>query len=120
MSQSRVARFAALVAVGVVVAWSASTRAGGAAIEPQLIGDASLKAITATVGGADVLPTTRTVAHWWGATLDPNNSITYGYNMVGADPSTCSGAQCSVTIEADIVPISRQRRRSHIQRQQRG
>jgi len=105
MSQSRVARFAALVAVGVVVVWSASTRAGGAAIEPQLIGDASLKAITATVGGADVLPTTRTVAHWWGATLDPNNSITYGYNMVGADPSACSGAQCSVTIEADIVPI---------------
>jgi hypothetical protein len=105
MSQSRVARFAALVAVGVVVVWSVSTRAGGAAIEPQLIGDASLKAITATIGGADVLPTTRTVAHWWGATLDPNNSITYGYNMVGADPSTCSGAQCSVTIEADIVPI---------------
>ena len=106
MSHSLVARFAALVAVAVVVVWSASTRVGGAAaIEPQLIGDESLKAISATVGGADVLPTTRTVAHWWGSTLDPHNSITYGYNMVGADPSACSGAQCSVTIEADIVPI---------------
>jgi len=105
MSRSIVARFAALVAIAVVVVWSASTRVGGAAIEPQLIGDDSLKVITATVGGADVLPTTRTVAHWWGSTLDPHNSITYGYNMVGADPSACSGAQCSVTIEADIVPI---------------
>jgi hypothetical protein len=73
--------------------------------EPQVIDDATLKAMTATMGGAEVLPTTRTVAHWWGSTLDPNNGITYGYNMVGADPSTCSGSACDVTIQVDITPI---------------
>jgi hypothetical protein len=93
-----------LVAVAAVVASTAS--AGGAPVEPQLIDDGSLKAVTTTLGGADVLPTTRTVAHWWGSTLDPHNGITYGYNMVGANPYTCSGSGCSVTIEADITPIN--------------
>jgi hypothetical protein len=52
-----------------------------------------------------VLPTTRTVAHWFGSTLNPDNGITYGYNMVGADPNNCSGAACSTTIDADITPL---------------
>lgn len=72
---------------------------------PQVIDDASLKAITTTEGGASVLPTTRTIPHWWGSTLDPHNGVTYGYNMVGANPNTCSGAACSVTIQTDITPI---------------
>ncbi len=70
-----------------------------------VIPDSSLQALTTTVGGASVLPTTRTVTHWWGSTLDPNNGVTYGYNMVGADPNNCSGSGCSVIIEADITPI---------------
>jgi len=72
---------------------------------PPVIDDATLKAEFTTVGGADVLPTTRTVAHWFGSTLDPNNGVTYGYNMVGADPNNCSGSACDVTIQADITPI---------------
>src|SRR5689334_19011795 len=73
---------------------------------PQVIDDATLKASDATLGGATVLPTTRTVAHWFGQATDPNNGITYGYNMVGADPNNCSGSACSTTIEADITPIN--------------
>jgi hypothetical protein len=72
----------------------------------QTIPDSALQALTTTIGGAPVLPTTRTVAHWWGSTLDPNNGVTYGYNMVGADPNNCSGAGCSVTIDADITPLN--------------
>ena len=75
------------------------------AAEPQLISDASLKAITTTIGGASVLPTTRTVPHWWGSTIDPNNGVTYGYNMVGADPTTARARRVDVTIETDITPI---------------
>src|SRR5450759_3891213 len=82
-----------------------SSAASGPAVQPQLISDAQLQALTTTRGGASVLPTTRTVAHWWGSTLDPNNGVTYGDNMVGADPSNCSGSDCSVTVEADITPI---------------
>jgi len=73
---------------------------------PQVIDDSQLQALTTTIGGASVLPTTRTIPHWWGSTLDPHNGITYGYNMVGADPNKCSGSGCSVTIEVDITPIT--------------
>ncbi len=78
-----------------------------AAAKPQVqtISDAQLKALDATTGGANALPTTRTVQHWFGSTLDPSDGVTYGYNMVGANPDTCSGSACDVTIEADITPI---------------
>ena len=94
-----------VLAVIATVITSAASAGKTATVEPQLIGDAQLKAITTTMGGASVLPTTRTIPHWWGSTLDPNNGITYGYNMVGADPNSCSGSACSVTIETDITPI---------------
>jgi hypothetical protein len=95
------------VAAAVLTAGASATPQGktGGSVGPQLIDDANLKALTTTDGGADVLPTTRTVAHWWGSSLDPNNGVTYGYNMVGSDPNNCSGAACSTTIEADITPI---------------
>jgi hypothetical protein len=101
--------FAALAGIAAMVTSSPSVHAGSAAApaagEPQLIDDASLKALSVTMGGATVLPTTRTIPHWWGSSVDPNNGITYGYNMVGANPYACSGSACSVTIEADITPI---------------
>src|ERR1700692_53833 len=73
--------------------------------QPQVIDDSQLHARSITIGGASVLSTTRTVQHWFGSTLDPHNGITYGYNMVGANPNNCSGSACSVTIEGDITPI---------------
>jgi hypothetical protein len=79
---------------------------GAAPAKPQAIDDSQLHARTTTVAGAKVLPTTRTVQHWWGSTLNPSNGITYGYNMVGADPNNCSDPGCSVTIEVDITPIT--------------
>jgi hypothetical protein len=95
------------MAAGVVSAILAlpSSATGSATTQPQVISDSKLQALSTTVGGADVLPTTRTVAHWFGTTLNPANGITYGYNMVGADPNRCSGSACNVTIEADITPL---------------
>lgn len=72
---------------------------------PRIIDDSQLQAVTTTIGGASVLPTTRTIPHWWGSTLDPHDGTTYGYNMVGANPNSCSGSNCSVTIEVDITPL---------------
>src|SRR4051812_14018901 len=95
-----VIRIAAILMI-LVVALGIQT----ASAAPPVISDAALKAMFTTMGGASVLPTTRTVAHWWGSSVDPNNGVTYGYNMVGANPYTCAGADCSVTIEADITPI---------------
>ena len=92
---------AVLGAAAVAVSAASASSSG----DPQVISDSQLQALTATEGGASVLPTTRTVPHWWGSTVDPHNGVTYGYNMVGSDPYTCSGSSCSTTIQADITPI---------------
>jgi hypothetical protein len=104
-----------LLASALAVVCLAATASGGTSggngvsgtptVNPQVVDDSTLKALSTTIGGADVLPTTRTVAHWHGQTADPSNGVTYGYNMVGADPSTCTGSACDVTVEADITPI---------------
>jgi hypothetical protein len=96
-----------MVAAGLVTAATATVFAtsANAGTEPQVISDDAMKASTTEVGGAPVLPTTRTVAHWWGSSLDPTNGVTYGYNMVGADPNNCSGSDCDVTVEVDIIPV---------------
>jgi hypothetical protein len=104
MFTRKLALFAACVSMAAAIA-SVPARGASSGVEPQLIDDASLKAMSSTIGGADVLPTTRTIPHWWGSTLNPDNGITYGYNMAGANPFTCTGTGCSVTIEADITPI---------------
>ena len=73
---------------------------------PPVISDDQMQVLTTTIGGAQVLQTTRTVPHWFGSTLDPNNGVTYGYNMVGADPNNCSGPGCDVTVTVDIIPLN--------------
>jgi hypothetical protein len=93
----------ALAAVAALVASSVS--ASGSA-SPIVIDDSQLQGTTTTVGGASPLSTDRTVQHWFGSTLDPHNGVTYGYNMVGADPNKCSGSMCSATIQADITPVN--------------
>lgn len=97
--------FGAAILMGLTGSTQLALAAGAPAVEPLPIDDSQLQAASTTLGGADVLPTTRTVQHWFGSTTDPHNGITYGYNMVGADPNHCSGAACSVTIEVDITPI---------------
>jgi hypothetical protein len=74
--------------------------------QPQIIADSQMKALSTTVGGANPLPTTRTVQHWFGSTLDPHNGVTYGYNMVGANPNSCTGSGCSAAVTADIIPLN--------------
>jgi hypothetical protein len=96
----------AIAAVIVGIAGVASAGSSPGSVEPAVLDDASMHAKTTTVGGADVLPTTRTVAHFWSSALDPSDGVTYGYNMVGANPFTCGGSACSTTIPVDLVPIN--------------
>ena len=104
MTYRKLGLLSALVAV--IVAVFVSTTGASASSQPQQIQDAQMQVLTTTFGGASVLPTTRTVQHWWGSTLDPHNGITYGYNMVGADPNTCAGSACSATVTGDIIPLN--------------
>ncbi len=54
------------------------------------------------MGGAAPLATDKTVAHWHGQFTDPTNGVTYGYNMVGADPATNG----STTTPTDLIPVN--------------
>jgi len=93
-------------ALGALVAAFSVTPAGAAPL--PTISDAQLKAMfteSGSAGGAPSLNTGRTVAHWFGQTTNPHDGVTYGYNMVGANPYTCSGAACDVTVEADVQPL---------------
>src|SRR5262249_7240926 len=72
----------------------------------QVISFEQMKAMTTTIDGAQVLPTARTVPHWFGSTLDPNNVVNYEYNMVGANRNNCAGADCDVTVTVDIIPLN--------------
>jgi hypothetical protein len=107
MSKFRLSILAAGVLAGMLATGASSSPgvSGASTVKPLVLDDSSLKALTTTVGGATVLPTTRTVAHWFGTSLNPNDGVAYGYNMVGADPNHCSGSACSTTIQADITPV---------------
>ncbi len=97
-----------LLAVAVMVALlpvAAFGQSGTPTVQPQVIDDSQLTASTTTVGGASPLPTTRTIPHWFGTATNPTNGVTYGFNMVGADPNHCTGSSCSVTIQVDITPL---------------
>jgi hypothetical protein len=54
------------------------------------------------VQGADPLPTEETIPHWHGQFTDPTNGVTYGYNMVGANPA----AQADTTVHVDLIPLN--------------
>jgi hypothetical protein len=88
-----------------ITAVAASASNGTPTVPPQPIADSQLPTSTATSGGAPVYATTRTIPYWFGSTLNPVDGITYGYNIAGADPNTCSGQACDVTVQVDIKPI---------------
>ena len=96
-------RFLTLLA-GLALALPFAVASAGAATDlaPITVPDSAIHAVTTTVGGAKPLPTTKTLTHWFGTALNPSNGVTYGFNMVGADPSL----EQSTTITADIVPVN--------------
>jgi hypothetical protein len=93
-----------VVTAGVTIAlpFLASAASAGTAPAPIVVPDSAIHASTITVGGAKPQPTERTVAHWFGTALNPVDGVTYGFNMVGADPSL----ETSTTITADIIPLN--------------
>jgi hypothetical protein len=92
------------VLAGFILALPFAASAAGAATTaaPVTVPDSAIHASTITIGGAKPLPTTKTVTHWFGTALNPDNGVTYGFNMVGADPSL----QTSTTFTVDITPVN--------------
>ena len=80
---------------------SATTNASSPGTLPT-VDDASIQARFTSIGGADPLATDQTIPHWFSTYVDPNNGLTYGYNMVGVDPASNG----SSTIPVDIIPLN--------------
>jgi hypothetical protein len=95
-------RLTVLAGLTLAVPFLASAASAGTAPAPIVVPDSAIHASTITVGGAKPQPTERTVAHWFGTALNPVDGVTYGFNMVGADPSL----ETSTTITADIIPLN--------------
>jgi hypothetical protein len=93
-----------ILLLGAVAAIAAAVLTGGASASSGVIvvQDSSISPTTTTIGGASVLPTTNTVEHWHGTALNPHDGITYGFNMVGKDPSL----EQTSNIPTDIIPIN--------------
>jgi hypothetical protein len=104
MGHSKLALLVGLALVAVVVVGTASAASNSSSAIP-VVQDSQLQARTTTIGGARPQPTTRTVQHWAGTSVNPDDGVTYAYNMVGADPYTCGGASCDSTIPTDIIPV---------------
>jgi len=81
----------------------ASVAAAAADEDPDDIPDLGLDVTAASTdfGGASPLATSRTVLHWSEETANSVDQVTYGYNMVGVNPSTDESA----TIGVDIIPL---------------
>jgi hypothetical protein len=95
-------KLTALAGITLALPFLASTASASTAPAPITVPDSAIHASTVTVGGANPLSTSRTVPHWFGTAVNPSNGITYGFNMVGADPAL----ETSTTITADIVPLN--------------
>ena len=105
---SKLVRSLLVAAAGALVAGSVGASASTGSSSIPVFDDSQLQALTTTeggTGGAASLATSDTVPHWFGQATDPHNGVTYGYNMVGANPFTCSGAACDTTVQVDITPI---------------
>jgi hypothetical protein len=97
---------AAMALLSAPAAMAGTGVSGTPTVKPQPASGSGLDAKSTTIGGgAKVLPTTRTIAHWAGTATNPQNGVTYGFNMAGANPNSCSGSGCGVTIQADITPL---------------
>ena len=102
----RLVRSLLLAAAGALVAGSAGVSASTSSASIPVIPDSQLSASSITMGGAPVENTTDTIPHWAGSSLNPVDGVTYGYNMVGANPYDCAGSACSSTVQVDITPIT--------------
>jgi len=92
---------AATAAITTAVAVAAAAPASAAAGATLPVKNPAGATFT-TAGGARPLATTKTIPHWHGSYTDPTNGVTYGYNMVGADPKLNS----TTTVPTDIIPVN--------------
>jgi len=92
------------IAAGVAITVPLLTSSASAATSPApvVISDSALQAASITVGGAKPQPSENTVTHFFRTALNPLDSTTYGFNMVGLDPAL----QRSTTITVDVTPLN--------------
>src|SRR5215469_8118631 len=88
--------------VAITIPLLASSASAASSPAPVVISDAALQAASTTVGGANPQPSTDTLTHFFRTAHNPLDGITYGFNMVGQDPSL----QKSTTITVDITPLN--------------
>lgn len=90
----------AVSAIGIMVASFGVVPASADSI--PVLDDSQTQPLTETFGGADPVPGATTVPHWFASANNPHNNVTYGYNMVGANPAL----HTTTIVQADITPLN--------------
>jgi hypothetical protein len=102
MLRPRAPQLALAVGIALTTPLLASSASAATSPAPIVISDSALQATSTTVGGAKPQPSDNTVTHFFSTAQNPLDGITYGFNMVGQDPSL----QQSTTITVDITPLN--------------
>lgn len=100
MRHRKLATLLGLAAIAVTVVGTASAASGSKNANYPTVQNIGPRYTTS--GGASVLSTTKTVAHWHGSFVDGLSGQSYGFNMVGSDPAT--GA--ATTVNTEIIPVN--------------
>src|SRR5215469_11505016 len=95
-------KLALLAGVAIAIPFLASPAIAGSSPAPVLIPDSALQAVSATVGGAKPQPSASTLTHFFRTAFNPLDATTFGFNMVGQEPSL----RQSTTITVDITPLN--------------
>ncbi len=102
MFRSLAGKLALAAAAAITVPLLASSASATTSPAPVVIPDSALQATSTTVGGAKLQPSTTTLTHFFRTAVNPLDSTTYGFNMVGQDPAL----QQSTTITVDVTPLN--------------
>jgi hypothetical protein len=102
MTRLTARKLTVMAGAALAVPFLVSTATAGTAPAPIGVPDSAIHASSITVGGAKVLPTERTLTHFFRTVRNPSDGVTFGFNMVGADPSL----EKSTTIPVDITPLN--------------
>ena len=95
-------KLALVAGLAISIPFLASAGSASGAAGPIVVPDSAIHPMSTTVGGAKPQPSLNTVTHFFGTALNPLDNTTFGFNMVGEDPSL----QHTTTITVDITPLN--------------
>lgn len=95
-------KLALAAGVAIAIPFLVAPPGAGGATGPIAAPDSAIHPMSEAVGGATPQPTAKTLTHFFSTALNPLDNTTFGFNMVGQDPSL----KQTTTIIVDVTPLN--------------